>query len=77
MRSRAEFANEILTVLSETVTAPNEYKFKQGITNIQWYFPKMEEWLSETTFLDGNELQLVDLAFAPIFVIINSLKQIS
>jgi len=46
------------------------------VADLKWYLEKIEGWLNESKFLGGNELSLIEFAFAPIFTLLNAVKSI-
>ncbi|CAD8197698.1 unnamed protein product [Paramecium pentaurelia] len=73
-RSRAEFSNDVIGVILGLTAASTEEAFNNGLTELKWYFDKLENWLKQTKFIYSDELTLADFAYVPIYAILQALS---
>ncbi len=66
-RSWIEFGSSILNDIGGFYSAPNAQVFNTKANTLSNKFKRIEERISSQEFFDGNQFQLIDAVYAPIF----------
>ncbi|KAM3147722.1 hypothetical protein pb186bvf_000050 [Paramecium bursaria] len=67
-RARCEFANEVIKVFHQFAFACEQDKFFKSRDLLFKYFEKIETWLQDGKYMNGNDLSLVDISYSPVFL---------
>ncbi|MBT3348058.1 MAG: glutathione S-transferase family protein [Thiotrichales bacterium] len=76
-RGWIEFASSCLEVLFTLNTSADEEAFKQAVETMRSRMRKLEITLEHTPWFNGDKFSLVDAAFAPLFMRLDLLKELT
>lgn len=67
-RAWIEFASELLSLQYKLSVAQNQQEYDETESRLLINIDKLESQLKNTIFFNGNDISLVDTAFAPLFL---------